>query len=119
MIAVPDDARPALDVLKSVGGDEMVAMLMRTFLQFAEERVAKLVEEAGHGNWDEAASIAHALKSSARQLGANALSDACADTETAGRSGNDAGAKAGVEAIQREFDLARGWMGALATPATS
>lgn len=33
-------------MLRSVGGDDMVAMLMRTFLQFAEERVAKLGHEA-------------------------------------------------------------------------
>lgn len=66
MTDVPHDARPALDVLKSVGGDDMVAMLMRTFVQFADERVAKIVEEAGNERWEEVASIAHAIKSSAR-----------------------------------------------------
>ncbi|MCX5755137.1 MAG: hypothetical protein NTX19_03310 [Gemmatimonadetes bacterium] len=35
MPAVPDDARPALDILKSVGGGDMIAMLMRTFVRFA------------------------------------------------------------------------------------
>ena len=119
MTAVPDDARPALDVLKSVGGDDMVAMLMRTFVQFADERVAKLVEEAGNENWDEVASIAHAIKSSARQLGAIALSDACGLTEEAGRSGDFAATSAGVVAIQREFQSARAWMDALSTPTAS
>jgi len=87
MTAVPEDARPAIDVLRSVGGDDMVAMLMRTFVQFADERVAKVVEEAGHERWEEVASIAHAIKSSARQLGAHALGDACAAAEEAGRAG--------------------------------
>jgi two-component system sensor histidine kinase/response regulator len=119
MTAVPDNARPALDVLKSVGGDDMVAMLMRTFVQFADERVAKLVEEAGHERWEEVASIAHAIKSSARQLGAISLSDACADTEDAGRKGDHAAAATGVTAIQREYQAARAWMDALANPAAS
>ena len=119
MTAVPDDARPALDVLKSVGGDDMVAMLMRTFVQFADERVAKLLEEAGNGRWEEVASIAHAIKSSARQLGANALSDACGATEESGRRGDDAATSAGVVAIQREYQFAREWMDALASPTAS
>lgn len=119
MTAVPDDARQALDVLKSVGGDDMVAMLMRTFVQFADERVAKLIDEADQSRWEEVASIAHTLKSSARQLGANALSDACGAAEEAGRRDDVAGTLAGVAAIQREYQPARSWMDALATPATS
>ena len=118
MTEVPDDAQPALDVLKSVGGDGMVAMLMRTFVQFADERVAKLVDEAAYENWDEVASIAHALKSSARQLGANALSDSCAGAEEAGRSGEATATLAGVAAIQREYRIARAWMRNLVSPAS-
>src|SRR5690348_18214787 len=38
---------------------------LATFLQFAGERVAKLTEESAAGRWDEVASIAHAIKSSA------------------------------------------------------
>ena len=119
MTEVPDDARPALDVLKSVGGDDMVAMLMRTFVQFADERVAKIVEEAGNARWEEVASIAHAIKSSARQLGANSLSDACGVTENSGRSGDNVACAAGVDAVQREYRTARVWMDALASPSTS
>ncbi|MDA1081961.1 MAG: Hpt domain-containing protein [Gemmatimonadetes bacterium] len=119
MTELPESAKPALDMLKSVGGDDMVAMLMRTFLQFADERVAKLAEESGQGRWEEVASIAHAIKSSARQLGANALSDACAVTEEAGRAGDGIQAAAGVTAIQVEFAAAREWMQELASKASS
>jgi len=119
MTEIPESAKPALDMLTSVGGDDMVAMLMRTFLQFADERVAKLAEEAGNARWEEVASIAHAIKSSARQLGANALSDACAATEEAGRAGDGASAAAGVAAIQVEFAAAREWMQELAAKAAS
>lgn len=106
-------------MLASVGGDEMVAMLMKTFLQFADERVAKLTEEAGNGRWEEVASIAHAIKSSARQLGANALSDACAIAEDAGRAGKVDAAAASVATIQVEFAAARVWMQELAAKAAS
>ncbi|MBI3568179.1 MAG: Hpt domain-containing protein [Gemmatimonadetes bacterium] len=114
MSQVPEDAKPALDLLKSVGGDEMVSMMMQTFIQFAEERLAKLVEEAGNRRISEVASIAHSLKSSARQLGALAMGEACAVTEIAGKSGDMDGALDGVTAIQREYAAAKPWMQALA-----
>jgi HPt (histidine-containing phosphotransfer) domain-containing protein len=114
MPQIPEDAKPALDMLRSVGGDEMLAMMMQTFLQFAEERLAKMVEEAHLGNVPEVASIAHSLKSSARQLGANALGEACAVTEAAGHAGKKELALEGVGAIQREFATAKPWLRSLA-----
>src|SRR5437868_5696104 len=75
MSEIPESAKPALDMLRGVGGDDMVTMLLRTFVQFADERVDKLAEEAHNARWSEVASIAHALKSSARQLGALAMAD--------------------------------------------
>jgi len=114
MPQIPDDAKPALDILRSVGNDEMLAMMMQTFLQFAEERLAKLIEESQAGRISEVTAIAHSLKSSARQLGAVALGEACATTERAGRTGDAAGATAGVESIRREFAAARPWMQGLA-----
>jgi HPt (histidine-containing phosphotransfer) domain-containing protein len=114
MSQVPEDAKPALDVLRSVGGDEMLAMMMQTFIQFAEERLVKLAEEADSGRISEVAGIAHSLKSSARQLGANALGEVCATVEAAGRSGDAAAALAGVSGIQREYKAAKPWMEALA-----
>jgi HPt (histidine-containing phosphotransfer) domain-containing protein len=118
MTLIPEDAKPALDMLRSVGGDEMLAMMMQTFLTFAEERLGKMVEESAAGNVTEVSGIAHSLKSSARQLGANALGDACAVTESAGRSGDATTALNGVKAIQREFVAARPWMQAIAKGAS-
>ncbi len=115
MSQVPDDARPALELLRSIGGDEMLAMMMQTFLTFADERLAKLIEEAEAGNISEVAGIAHSLKSSARQLGALAMGEACAATETAGKSGDAAAAVSGVSEIQREYAEAQPWMRAVAT----
>ena len=114
MPQIPEDAKPALDMLRSVGGDEMLAMMMQTFLQFSEERLAKLVEQATLGNVAEVASIAHSLKSSARQIGALALGEACAVTEAAGKAGKTELALEGVEAIRREFATAKPWLQSLA-----
>jgi HPt (histidine-containing phosphotransfer) domain-containing protein len=114
MPEIPESAKPALDMLRGVGGDEMVAMLLKTFIQFADERVAKLGEESGAARWSEVASIAHAIKSSARQLGAMELADACASVETTGRANDAAASMTGVAAIQREYATARAWMAAAA-----
>ena len=110
MPEVPEDAKPALDMLRGVGGDEMLSMMMQTFLQFADERLGKLVEESGEGNIEGVAGIAHSLKSSARQLGAMALGEACAVTEAAAKAGNITAATDGVGAIQREYEAAKPWM---------
>ena len=78
MAQIPDNATPALDMLRSVGGDAMLAMMLQTFVQFADERIPQIAAEAAAGRLREAASGAHALKASARQLGALALGDALA-----------------------------------------
>ncbi|MCC7194756.1 MAG: Hpt domain-containing protein [Gemmatimonadaceae bacterium] len=119
MPEIPEAARPALDMLRGVGGDGMISMLMRTFLDFATERMARLAEEADKGRWDEVASVAHALKSSARQLGAVQLADACAVAEAAGRAGDGATAASGVAAMREAFAAARPWMQELAAAASS
>lgn len=114
MPQLPDDAKPALDVLRSVGGDELLRAMLATFLQFADAQLAKLEASARAGQLEEAAGIAHSVKSSARQLGAMALGDACAAVELAGKGGDAAGVLTGVAAVSREYAIARGWMGALA-----
>jgi HPt (histidine-containing phosphotransfer) domain-containing protein len=107
---VPEDAKPALEMLRSVGGDEMLAMMMQTFIQFADERLEKLVEESRDGRINEVAGIAHSLKSSARQLGALAMGEACARAEAAAKAGDQPVASDGVAEIQREYAAAKPWM---------
>jgi HPt (histidine-containing phosphotransfer) domain-containing protein len=114
MPQVPDDAKPALDLLRSVGGDELLTAISRTFLDFALEEMAKLVEAEKLRDIATIANIAHALKSSSRQLGAFALGEACADAETAGKEGNAELALDGIKAIQREFAAATPWLESLA-----
>lgn len=114
MVRYPDDAKPALDLLRGVGGDELLAAIAGTFLRFAGEQMSKLLDAGGRGAVAEVAGIAHSLKSSSRQLGALALGEACEATEAAGKAGEMELALDGVKAIQRELAAARPWLESLA-----
>ena len=114
MPQIPDDAKPALDLLRSLGGDDLLASLSRTFLRFAGEEMVKIVAAGRAGDSAAVADIAHSLKSSARQLGALALGEACAATEAAGKAGNAQLALDGVSAIQRELAAATPWLESVA-----
>lgn len=114
MSQAPDDAQPALDMLRSVGGDEMLAMMMQTFIDFTDERMTKMSEAAGEGNLVEVAAIAHSLKSSSRQLGAMPLGESCEAAEKAGKAGDVSAAAAAVAEARRDYAAARLWMAAIA-----
>lgn len=111
---LPTDARPAIDEIRHIGGDELVREIMSTFLRFARARVPQLQDAAETGDTDTGATIAHTLKSSARQLGALALGDACASAELSARGGDAAGFVARTEDAARAFERARTWMEPLA-----
>ncbi len=114
MSLAPDDAKPALDMLRSVGGDEMLAMMMQTFIDFADEKMTKMSEAASGGDVVEVAAIAHSLKSSSRQLGAMPLGESCEAAEKAGKAGDAAGAASAVADARRDYAAARLWMAAIA-----
>jgi HPt (histidine-containing phosphotransfer) domain-containing protein len=115
MADVPHDATASLDLLRSVGGDEMLAMMLRTFIEFADERIPAMATEVAGGRLREAAAIAHSIKSSARQLGAMALGDDCQHMEEAGKAENAAAAADGVLRVQDSYRAAREWMLTIAT----
>lgn len=113
-ITLPSDARPAVDELRSIGGDELVREMMGTFVRFATAHSARLHEAAAHGDLEGGATIAHTLKSSARQLGANQLAEVCASAELAARGGDAAGFLQWTEEVGAAFVDARAWMEPLA-----
>ncbi len=114
---LPADARPAVDELRSIGGDELVREMMGTFVRFATAHLARLHEAAEHGDLEAGTLIAHTLKSSARQLGAVHLGETCASAELAARGGDAAGFLHWSEQAATAFHEARGWMSGLAEPA--
>lgn len=111
---LPADARPAVEELRSIGGDELVREMMATFVRFATAHSARLQEAAHLGDLEAGATLAHTLKSSARQLGANHLAEVCASAELAARGGDVAGFLKWTEETGTAFIDARAWMEPLA-----
>jgi HPt (histidine-containing phosphotransfer) domain-containing protein len=110
---VPEGAREALGVIHGVGGDDLVLSLLRTFLDYADKQLASVAIAVGAGDAAAIARLAHAVKSSARQLGAGALADACERAEHAGQCGDLPVAIAGTQDMVVEFSAVREWMEAV------
>jgi HPt (histidine-containing phosphotransfer) domain-containing protein len=114
----PEDAREALDVIREVGGEDLVRTILRTFVHYADAQLSRVDTLAQAGDAVEIARVAHSLKSSARQVGAFSFADACAAVEMAGAGARDPqGALAGVPAMRREYAGARRWLDAMAAAA--
>ena len=111
---LPSDARPAVDELRSIGGEELVREMMGTFVRFATAHVGRLHDAAENGDLEGGATIAHTLKSSARQLGAVHLAELCASAELAARGGDAAGFVQWSEEAATAFTEAKPWMSTLA-----
>jgi HPt (histidine-containing phosphotransfer) domain-containing protein len=111
----PAEARAALDLIREIGGDELVVALLKTFISFAGEQLVGAATAAAAGDAAGIARVAHTLKASSRQLGAVAMAEVCEAAERAGLAADVPGAVAGVAAMQREFDLACQWMQAMRT----
>ncbi len=108
--ALPADARPAVDELRSIGGDELVREMMGTFLRFAAAHMVRLHDAAEHADLEGGATLAHTLKSSARQLGASHLGEVAATAEMAARGGDAAGFLKATEEAGAALEEARAWM---------
>jgi len=112
-VALPADAKPSVDEIRSIGGDELVREMMSTFLRFAVAHMSRLRDAAEHGDLEGGATLAHTLKSSARQLGAVHLGEVAATAEMAARGGDAAGFLKATEEAGAALDEARVWMGPL------
>ena len=72
---------------RCMGNVETVRMILDEFEQEAVADLAKIRQHVEHGDCDETARVAHALKGAAGILAANALSDIAFSVERMGRSG--------------------------------
>ncbi len=113
MVLTPSEALPAIDELRLIGGDELVQEMTRTFLKFGRTQVSRLDEAAATGELAQGAVLAHTFKSSARQLGAVSLGDACSRAELAARGGDVSGFIEAANDVGRAFHAARPWLQAL------
>jgi HPt (histidine-containing phosphotransfer) domain-containing protein len=110
MEGIPEEARPALDTIREVGGDDLVVALLRTFLEYVDAQLKEATTAAAAGDVATVARVAHAIKSSANQVGAHSFADICLAAERAGGGADAAAAVAFVTGMTREFDLVRTWM---------
>ena len=76
----------AMERLHRIGGDRLVGKMLATFKAFAREKVTALTTARDEGRWRDAGDAAHALKSSAGNVGAVALARVSFEVEQAGRA---------------------------------
>ena len=116
--ASPD--QEALDKLRARGYDIEAAMryaagdsgffleLVRKFADSAEEGIRVMREDSERGDLHDYQIRAHSLKSTARQIGANALADLALAQETAAGSGNLSAVQAGAEELLQRYEATAG-----------
>ena len=102
-------AIPRVDVerfradLREGGVEEMLAILLETFVQDCPARLAALERAVKDRNPRTIESAAHAFKSGAGTVRATFLADALRELETSGRSGNLTGVAALIEHVRTEY----------------
>lgn len=77
--------------------------LLEKFVIKAQEQVLLIVQAAEIGDMVKSGSIAHALKSSSRTIGAMELGELCMKIENAGKARNMKVCKAEVELLNETF----------------
>jgi HPt (histidine-containing phosphotransfer) domain-containing protein len=103
-------ATPRVDVerfradLREGGVEEMLTILLETFVQDCSGRLAALEQAVKDGNPKTIESAAHAFKSGAGTIRATFLADGLRELEAAGRSGNLTRVAGLVEQIRAECE---------------
>ena len=77
----------AMERLRRIGGERLVGKMLTSFNAFATEKVAAIEAATAAEDWTLAGREAHALKSSAGNVGAVDLQRLSFDVECAGRDG--------------------------------
>lgn len=96
----------AIAMLERVGGRTLLLKMVALFLEDAPRRLARAQSSAATGDAYGVAQACHALKSSAGQLGALRLRDACEQAEILAES-RQGDFVALVNSVVREFEVAR------------
>jgi HPt (histidine-containing phosphotransfer) domain-containing protein len=103
----PDLLDPAaLDRLRSFGGDKLVKGMIELFVQNAPTRAADAREALDCGDAGALRSALHALKSSAGQLGAASVYEACVCGEELASRGELGECTPHVQRIESDLPLA-------------
>lgn len=99
----PASLAPALARLHRIGGDALVQKMIATFLDFAPKKLAEVRAALSVGDLAAAGDAAHALKSSAGNVGSDPLYQAALTTERAARDEQRADAEARAEQLYAAY----------------
>ena len=108
--AQAQDAGPAINAaaietlreLDEPGSNELITQLVSSFLKSAESNLERVAAALAEGNAKAWAQAAHSLKSSAANLGAEALAGCYRELEKCGREGRTEDARGLLEPTRRE-----------------
>lgn len=96
----------AIDELRELGGDELVAEIAVAYLSDAADEVAALHAAAAAGDAEALERVAHRFKSASGTVGAMAVSQFAEQLQHLGRSGSTEGAAQIVQALDDAFQIA-------------
>ncbi|HEB67201.1 MAG TPA: Hpt domain-containing protein [Gammaproteobacteria bacterium] len=96
----------ALEALREMLGEGFPELVAR-FLDDAEARLARMAEALDAGEAEAVGFEAHALKSSCRNVGAQAMAARCECLEMLAEQGDPAGMKRALASLQAAFDPVR------------
>jgi HPt (histidine-containing phosphotransfer) domain-containing protein len=97
----------AMERLKRIGGDRLVGKMLISFDTFATEKVAEIRSATSAGSWSDAGRAAHALKSSAGNVGAVELQRLSFAVECAGRDDDGESIPGLVADLSAAFEAAQ------------
>ena len=102
--------RSAVARLVRLGGDELARHLIALYTNQMRERLAAARTAAELGDTDVLAALAHAMRSSSAQLGAEDLAAACESMEEAADRGDTRRAAVALVAVETHFDALVRWL---------
>ncbi len=110
-----DDEEPAVDMarldeLAELGDEEdphWISSIVERFVEDTSGRIVKLVVASETGNATDLGLLAHALKGSCSNLGANRLSTLAKQLQALGQRGSVAGADDLIASLEKEFGRVR------------
>jgi HPt (histidine-containing phosphotransfer) domain-containing protein len=100
----------ALERLHRWGGDALQRQLVDMFLARAPEQLALARDAAARGDATGVKQVAHALKSSAGQLGAVSMQRLCEEAERRALAGDTASLPPLVASLEAELERYREWV---------
>jgi two-component system, sensor histidine kinase and response regulator len=108
--------RHALDAIRALSADKGEALLQRVLHAFIDDtpgHLATLRDAIAARNAGSVRKVAHSLKSSSANVGADTLAQLSKDMEQLGRNDTTSGAAALLAAMEREFTAVRGTLSSM------